>query len=62
MLNKIFKKDIQDYKAKDLMTKHVITLQSQDNLLIAQRTDVTIIGLRKLLLLMIRTKSIQLVY
>lgn len=37
MLNKIFKKDIQDYKAKDLMTKHVITLQSQDNLLIAQR-------------------------
>ena len=37
MLNKIFKKDVQDYKAKDLMTKHVITLQSQDNLLIAQR-------------------------
>jgi CBS domain-containing protein len=37
MLNKIFKKDVQDYKAKDLMTKHVITLQSQDNLLRAQR-------------------------
>jgi CBS domain-containing protein len=37
MLNKIFKKDIQDYKAKDLMTKHVITLQPQDNLLRAQR-------------------------
>lgn len=37
MLNKIFKKEVQDYKAKDLMTKHVITLQSQDNLLIAQR-------------------------
>jgi CBS domain-containing protein len=37
MLNKIFKKDVQEYKAKDLMTKHVITLQSQDNLLRAQR-------------------------
>jgi CBS domain-containing protein len=37
MLNKIFKRDIQDYKAKDLMTKNVITLQSQDNLLRAQR-------------------------
>ena len=37
MLNKIFKKDVQDYKAKDLMTKHVITLQPQDNLLRAQR-------------------------
>lgn len=37
MLNKIFKKDVQDYKAKDLMTKHVITLQSQDYLLRAQR-------------------------
>jgi CBS domain-containing protein len=37
MLNKIFKRDIQDYKAKDLMTKNVIALQSQDNLLRAQR-------------------------
>jgi CBS domain-containing protein len=37
MLNKIFKKDVQDYKAKDLMTKNVITLQPQDNLLRAQR-------------------------
>jgi CBS domain-containing protein len=36
MLNKIFKKDMQDYKAKDLMTKYVITLQSQDNLLKAE--------------------------
>jgi CBS domain-containing protein len=36
MLNKLFKNDIQDYKAKDLMTKYVITLQSQDNLLKAQ--------------------------
>jgi CBS domain-containing protein len=33
MLNKIFKKDIKDYKTNDLMTKHVITLQPQDNLL-----------------------------
>ena len=36
MLNKIFKKEVQDYKAKDLMTKHVITLQPQDNLLKAE--------------------------
>jgi CBS domain-containing protein len=36
MLNKIFKKKIQVYKAKDLMTKHVITLQPQENLLKAQ--------------------------
>jgi predicted transcriptional regulator len=37
MLNKIFKKKIHLYKAKDLMTKHVITLQPQENLLKAQR-------------------------
>jgi CBS domain-containing protein len=37
MLNKIFKKKIHVYKAKDLMTKHVITLQPQENLLKAQR-------------------------
>jgi CBS domain-containing protein len=36
MLNKILKKNIQDYKAKDLMTKYVITLLSEDNLLKAQ--------------------------
>ena len=38
MLNKILKKDIQDYKAKDLMTKNVITLQPQDTLLKVQNT------------------------
>ena len=37
MLNKIFKKKIHVYKAKDLMTKHVITLQPKENLLKAQR-------------------------
>jgi CBS domain-containing protein len=36
MLNKIFKKDIQDYRTNDLMTKHIITLQPQDNLLKAE--------------------------
>ena len=36
MLNKISKKDILDYKTNDLMTKHVITLQPQDNLLKAE--------------------------
>jgi CBS domain-containing protein len=36
MLNKIFRNDIQDYKAKDLMTKGVITLPPQDDLLKAQ--------------------------
>jgi CBS domain-containing protein len=36
MPNKIFKKDILDYKTNDLMTKHVITLQPQDNLLKAE--------------------------
>jgi CBS domain-containing protein len=36
MLNKISKNDIQGYKTKDLMTKHVITLQPQDNLLKAE--------------------------
>ncbi len=36
MPNKIFKKDIQDYKTNDLMTKHVIILQPQDNLLKAE--------------------------
>jgi CBS domain-containing protein len=38
MLYKILKKDIQDYKAKDLMTKNVITLQPQDTLLKVQNT------------------------
>jgi CBS domain-containing protein len=32
MLKKLFKKDIRDYKAKDLMTKNVKTLQSHDDL------------------------------
>jgi CBS domain-containing protein len=36
MLNKIFRKKIHVYKAKDLMTKHVITLQPQENLFKAQ--------------------------
>ena len=37
MLNKISKNDIQGYKTKDLMTKHLITLQPQDNLLKAEK-------------------------
>ena len=36
MLNKIFKKHIKDYKAKDLMVKHVITLPPVENLWKAQ--------------------------
>lgn len=32
MFNKIFKQNIKDYKAKDLMIKHVITLSPQENL------------------------------
>jgi CBS domain-containing protein len=36
MLNKIFKKHIEDYKANDLMVKHVITLSSVENLWKAQ--------------------------
>ena len=38
MLNKIFKKHIEDYKASDLMVKHVITLSSVENLWKAQST------------------------
>ena len=38
MFNKIFKQNIKDYKAKDLMIKHVITLFSQENLWKAQNT------------------------
>ena len=36
MLNKISKNDIQDYKARDLITKDVVILLQQDNLLNAQ--------------------------
>ena len=36
MLNKISKNDIQDYKARDLITKDVVILLPQDNLLNAQ--------------------------
>jgi CBS domain-containing protein len=36
MLNRLFKKNIEDFKAKDLMTKAVITAVPQDNLLIVQ--------------------------
>jgi CBS domain-containing protein len=36
MLNRLFKKNIQDFTAKDLMTKAVITAVPQDNLLIVQ--------------------------
>lgn len=36
MFNKIFKQNIKDYKAKDLMIKHVITLYPQENLWKAQ--------------------------
>jgi CBS domain-containing protein len=36
MFNKIFKQNIKDYKAKDLMIKHVITLSPQENLWKAQ--------------------------
>jgi CBS domain-containing protein len=36
MLNKIRKRDLKSYKAKDLMTRHVITLQPSDNLQKAQ--------------------------
>jgi signal-transduction protein with cAMP-binding, CBS, and nucleotidyltransferase domain len=32
MLKKLFKKDIRDFTAKDLMTKNVKTLQSHDDL------------------------------
>jgi CBS domain-containing protein len=38
MHNKLFKKEIDNYRAKDLMTKHVITLQPQESLLKAQNT------------------------
>jgi signal-transduction protein with cAMP-binding, CBS, and nucleotidyltransferase domain len=36
MFNKIFKQDIKDYKVKDLMIKHVITLSLEENLWKAQ--------------------------
>jgi CBS domain-containing protein len=36
MFNEIFKQNIKDYKAKDLMIKHVITLSPQENLWKAQ--------------------------
>ena len=36
MLDRLLKKDIQDYKAKDLMTKAVITALPQENLLKAK--------------------------
>jgi CBS domain-containing protein len=36
MFNKIFKQNIKDYKAKDLMIKHVITLSPQESLWKAQ--------------------------
>ena len=36
MFNKIFKQNIKDYKAKDLMIKHIITLSPQENLWKAQ--------------------------
>jgi len=36
MFNKIFKQNIKDYKAKDLMIKHVITLSPKENLWKAQ--------------------------
>jgi CBS domain-containing protein len=36
MFNEIFKQDIKDYKAKDLMIKHVITLFPQESLWKAQ--------------------------
>jgi CBS domain-containing protein len=36
MFNEVFKRNIKDYKAKDLMIKHVITLFSQENLWKAQ--------------------------
>jgi CBS domain-containing protein len=36
MFNKIFKQNIKDYKAKDLMIKHVITMSPQENLWKAQ--------------------------
>lgn len=38
MLDKIFKENIKDYKAKDLMVKHVITLPPMENLWKAQST------------------------
>jgi CBS domain-containing protein len=37
MFNKIFKQNIKDYKAKDLMIKHVITLSPQESLWKAQK-------------------------
>jgi CBS domain-containing protein len=37
MFKKIFKQNIKDYKAKDLMIKHVITLSPQENLWKAQK-------------------------
>ena len=42
MLNKIFEKHIKNYKAKDLMVKHVITLPPVENLWKAQKHDVKI--------------------
>jgi CBS domain-containing protein len=36
MLNRLFKKNIEDFKAKDLMTKAVITAVPLDNLLVVQ--------------------------
>jgi predicted transcriptional regulator len=63
MLNKILKKDIQDYKAKDLMTKNVITLQPQDTLLKVQNT-MSHYRIKKIIIIddKQRTKSIQLAY
>jgi CBS domain-containing protein len=48
MLNKIFRNDIQEYKAKDLMTKGVITLPPQDDLLKAQ-TMMSRHGIKKII-------------
>lgn len=36
MLKKILKKEVKDYKAKDIMTKNVITLPPYESLLKAQ--------------------------
>ena len=60
MFNKISKKDIKDYKAKDLMTKDVVILLPRDNLLNAHN-KMSVYGIRKLLL-MITTKDIRSVY
>jgi predicted transcriptional regulator len=52
MFNKIFKQDIKDYKAKDLMVKHVITLSPQEDLWKAQNM-MSRYNIKKLLLLQI---------